>query len=83
MTATQASPLVPGLEHNGICMSPADFDAITEYDDLYKYELIHGVVIVNPIQAGTSLRRRRSLEPAPVTETPIKTLLRSCVHAKP
>jgi Uma2 family endonuclease len=49
MTTTQTTPLVLGLEHNGICMSPADFDAIGEYDDLYNYELIHGVVIVNPI----------------------------------
>jgi Uma2 family endonuclease len=49
MTTTQATPLVLGLEHNGICMSPEDFDAITEYDELYKYQLIHGVVIVNPI----------------------------------
>jgi Uma2 family endonuclease len=49
MTTTQTTPLILGLEHNGICMSPADFDAISEYDDLYKYQLIHGVVIVNPI----------------------------------
>jgi Uma2 family endonuclease len=42
-------PLVLGLEHNGICMTTDEFDAITEYDDLYKYELIHGVVVVNPI----------------------------------
>jgi Uma2 family endonuclease len=47
---TQTTPLVLGLEHNGICMSPSDFDAVTEYDDLYKYQLIHGVVIVNPIR---------------------------------
>ena len=49
MATTHATPLVLGLEHNGICMSPDEFDAITEYDELYKYQLIHGVVVVNPI----------------------------------
>jgi Uma2 family endonuclease len=48
-TAPSEMSLVLGLEHNGICMSTDEFDAITEYDDLYKYELIHGVVVVNPI----------------------------------
>jgi Uma2 family endonuclease len=48
-TAPIQIPLVLGLEHNGICMTADEFDAITEYDDLYKYELIHGVVVVNPI----------------------------------
>lgn len=50
-TAIQTS-LVLGLEHNGICMTPEEFDAITEYDDLYRYELIHGVLIVNPIPSA-------------------------------
>jgi Uma2 family endonuclease len=40
---------VLGTEHNGIRMSTDEFDAITEYDELYNYELVHGVVIVNPI----------------------------------
>ena len=48
-TATIETPLVLGPEHNGICMTTEEFDAITEYDDLYNYELIHGVVVVNPI----------------------------------
>jgi hypothetical protein len=38
MTATQATPLVLGLEHNGICMSTDEFDAFTEYDERYKYQ---------------------------------------------
>lgn len=42
-------PLVLGLEHNGICMTTEEFDAVTEYDDLFNYELIHGVVVVNRI----------------------------------
>lgn len=36
---------------NGMLMSPEEFDAVTDYDDLYDYELIHGVVVVNPIPA--------------------------------
>ena len=46
--ATPSQALVLGLHHNGIRMTPVEFDAITEYDDLYRYELIHGVLVVNP-----------------------------------
>ena len=46
--ATPSQALVLGRHHNGIRMTPEEFDAITEYDDLYSYELIHGVLIVNP-----------------------------------
>ena len=49
MTAIQAPPVALGLGQNGICMSIDEFDAVTEYDDLYNYELIHGVLVVNPI----------------------------------
>lgn len=38
-----------GLESAGMRMSPEQFDAITEYDDRYCYELVHGVLHVNPI----------------------------------
>lgn len=34
---------------NGMLLTPEEFDAVTDYDDLWDYELIHGVVIVNPI----------------------------------
>jgi Uma2 family endonuclease len=34
---------------NGMILTPEEFDAITEYDDTYSYELIHGVVVVSPI----------------------------------
>jgi Uma2 family endonuclease len=34
---------------NGMLLTPEEFDAVTDYDDRYDYELIHGVVIVNPI----------------------------------
>lgn len=44
--------LILGPQHNGIRMTPEEFDSVTEYDDLYRYELIHGVVIVNPIPSA-------------------------------
>jgi Uma2 family endonuclease len=33
---------------NGMLMTPEEFDAVTDYDDRYVYELIHGVLIVSP-----------------------------------
>jgi Uma2 family endonuclease len=33
---------------NGMLMTPEEFDAVTDYDEQYVYELIHGVVIVVP-----------------------------------
>ena len=50
--ATEVETLVLGLGQNGISMTPDEFDAVTEYDDLYRYELIHGVLIVNPIPSA-------------------------------
>jgi Uma2 family endonuclease len=43
------SRLVLGLEHAGILMTPEEFDAIEEYDENYRYELINGVLVVTPI----------------------------------
>lgn len=37
-----------GLESAGVLMTPEEFDAIEEYDELYQYELIHGVLVVTP-----------------------------------
>jgi len=34
---------------NGVEMSPEEFDACDDWDELYRYELIRGVVIVSPI----------------------------------
>jgi len=50
MNAPSASPrliLGPGLA--GILMTPEEFDEIEEYDEEYRYELVHGVLVVNPI----------------------------------
>jgi Uma2 family endonuclease len=38
-----------GPDSNGMILTPEEFDLVTDYDDLYTYELIKGVVIVNPI----------------------------------
>ena len=38
-----------GRRHNGILMTLEEFDAIEDYDDNYRYELINGVLIVNPM----------------------------------
>lgn len=38
-----------GLESAGLRMSPQEFDAIDDYDELYRYELIDGVLVVNAI----------------------------------
>ena len=45
---TAAPPRI-GLESNGMLMTPEEFDAIEDYDDNYTYELVHGVLVVNPI----------------------------------
>lgn len=38
-----------GRHSNGMLMTPEEFDAITDCDDRYDYELIHGVLVVNPL----------------------------------
>jgi Uma2 family endonuclease len=44
-----AAPPRIGLDSAGLLMTPEEFDAIEEYDDRYRYELIDGVLVVNPI----------------------------------
>jgi len=39
-------PLGPGS--NGMLMTTEEFDAVADWDDFYRYELVNGVVIVNP-----------------------------------
>src|SRR6266852_315654 len=41
--------VVLGPELNGTLMTPDEFDDVEDYDENYAYELIHGVLIVNPI----------------------------------
>jgi len=65
--------LVLGSESNGALMTPDEFDNVAEYDENYTYELIHGVLVVNPIplametgpneELGYLLRRYQDLHP--------------------
>ena len=58
---------------NGALMSPEEFDAVEDWDPAYEYELIRGVVIVNPIpsegetdpndELGMLLRAYQALHP--------------------
>lgn len=49
--ATTADKLsfVLGPESAGALMTPAEFDAVREFDDNYHYELVNGVLVVLPI----------------------------------
>jgi Uma2 family endonuclease len=48
MSAAEVTVGYVGPDCNGMLMTPEEFDAIEEYDELYCYELIHGVLIVLP-----------------------------------
>jgi Uma2 family endonuclease len=49
MSTTEVeTPVVLGPELAGTLMTPEEFDAVEECDELYVYELIHGVLVVNP-----------------------------------
>ncbi|MBY0526678.1 MAG: Uma2 family endonuclease [Gemmataceae bacterium] len=47
--SVEVEEMVLGPDCNGLLMTPEEFDAIEEYDEDYTYELVNGVVIVNPI----------------------------------
>ena len=49
MSQVLEEPLVLGPQSAGILMTPEEFDAVEDYDECYRYELIHGVLVVNPI----------------------------------
>jgi len=49
IVALPAETTVLGPELNGVLMTVDEFDAVTEYDEDYRYELIRGVLVVNPI----------------------------------
>ncbi|MFI5459516.1 MAG: Uma2 family endonuclease [Isosphaerales bacterium] len=49
MSVTQVvSPPQLGPASAGVLMTPEEFDAVEEWDDEYRYELIHGVLVVSP-----------------------------------
>lgn len=49
MSLATESPPVLGLELAGTRMTPEEFDAVEEWDEDYRYELIHGILVVAPV----------------------------------
>lgn len=49
MGAPQTSLPPLSLSSAGVLMTPDEFDEVTEYDERYRYELIHGVLVVTPV----------------------------------
>jgi len=45
----QSQSLRLDSDSNGMLLTPEEFDLVSDYDDVYNYELIKGVVVVNPI----------------------------------
>jgi len=78
-TVAISESLVVGPDDNGLLLTPEEFDAITEYDDNYRYELINGVLIVNPFpghaerdpneELGYLLRRYQEQHPGVLDKT--------------
>jgi Uma2 family endonuclease len=72
-TIKPGSKIRVGLSSNGMLMTPEEFDAITRADERFRYELIHGVLIVTrlPLPAesdpneelGYLLRRYKDDDP--------------------
>ena len=48
-TTTVETKYKLGADSAGILMTPEEFDEISDYDDEYRYELVHGVLVVSPI----------------------------------
>ncbi len=43
------APSVLGPEAAGMLLTPEEFDAVTEFDESFRYELIRGVLVVTPL----------------------------------
>ena len=54
----QAPYLRPEL--TGTLMTPEEFDAVRDCEDGYFYELVHGVLVVNPTAASDGNRPKRA-----------------------
>src|SRR5439155_13482440 len=53
MSMTQReAPMMLGPDLAGALLTPEEFDAIGEWDENYRYELIHGVLVVTPIPSA-------------------------------
>lgn len=46
--ADSRPPTRIGLHLNGMLLTPEEFDAISEWEEGYRYELVHGVLVVTP-----------------------------------
>lgn len=46
--ADMQTPTRVGPRANGMVMTPEEFDAVAEWEAGYRYELVHGVLVVNP-----------------------------------
>lgn len=86
-TTADVGSLVLGPGDNGIRMTSAEFDAVTDYDENYCYELIDGVLIVNPIpghaerdpneELGYLLRAYRDSHPGILDKTVFEEYVRT------
>jgi len=47
-TILEAAPIL-NLESAGILMTPEEFDAAEQFDENFRYELVHGVLVVHAI----------------------------------
>jgi Uma2 family endonuclease len=52
-TAELKEPLILGPELAGTLMTPEEFDAVEECDENWRYELIHGVLVVTPMPSAS------------------------------
>src|SRR4029077_20095555 len=53
--ATAETKIRLGLDMNGVLLTPEEFDAVEDYDENYRYELIHGVMDANPLPPEASV----------------------------
>ena len=84
---TRKSRLVIGRRHNGMRMTPEEFDAIEDCDELYSYELINGVLIVNAMpsrferdpneELGHWIRKFQETQPGVVNKTLFEEYIRT------
>jgi Uma2 family endonuclease len=50
MSVTEiVTPPKLGLASAGVAMTPEEFDAVEDWDENYRYELINGVLVVSPL----------------------------------
>jgi Uma2 family endonuclease len=50
------TPVQIGPESNGMLMTPEEFDALEDWEEGYRYEIVHGVLVVTP-PAGIGERK--------------------------